>query len=165
MDDDALLAAGDYATLFAKYESVVLGRCRARIRNRYDAEDVAQMVWLRIFGELERGVRYPLPFQFALHNIVTWTIAAYFQRQRIDDPIDDHPVEDGTDPFANVHDCERLVELFSHLPAGQREVCELRYLEGLEIDQVAARLEITRNAVDQRLHNAHKKLRELLEGD
>ena len=37
---------------------------------------------------------------------------------------------------------------------------ELRYLDGLEIEQIAERLGLTRNAVDQALHRGHKKLRE-----
>jgi DNA-directed RNA polymerase specialized sigma24 family protein len=36
----------------------------------------------------------------------------------------------------------------------------LRYLEGLEIEEIAARLSLSRNAVDQALHRGHKTLRE-----
>ena len=39
---------------------------------------------------------------------------------------------------------------------------ELRYLERLEIDQIAERLGMKRNAVDQALHRGHRKLRETL---
>ena len=45
----------------------------------------------------------------------------------------------------------RLPELFAQLPEGQREVCELRYLEGLEIEQIAERLGLKRNAVDVKI--------------
>lgn len=37
---------------------------------------------------------------------------------------------------------------------------ELRYREGLEIDEIAERLDMTRNAVDQALHRGHSRLRE-----
>ena len=39
-------------------------------------------------------------------------------------------------------------------------MCELRYVSGLEPDQIATKLGMQRNAVDQALHNAHKKLLE-----
>ena len=37
---------------------------------------------------------------------------------------------------------------------------ELRYREGLEIDEIAERLDMTRNAVDQALHRVSSRLRE-----
>jgi DNA-directed RNA polymerase specialized sigma24 family protein len=41
-------------------------------------------------------------------------------------------------------------------------VLDLVYREGLSLAQVAERLGITRNAVDQALHNGHRKLVEKL---
>ena len=49
---------------------------------------------------------------------------------------------------------------FADLPERARRVCELRYLLGLEIDEIARQLEMTRNAVDQALHRAHARLRD-----
>ena len=40
----------------------------------------------------------------------------------------------------------------------------LRYLVGLSHEQIAEKLEIDRNAVDQALWRAHRKLRELVDG-
>ena len=62
-----------------------------------------------------------------------------------------------TGPF---EDDEALADLFAELPEGSRRVLELRYREGLEIDEIAERLGMTRNAVDQALHRGHSKLRE-----
>ncbi len=52
--------------------------------------------------------------------------------------------------------------LFADLPQRQREVAELLYREGLTHEQIAERLGVKRNAVDQALHNAHAKLAEKL---
>ena len=57
-----------------------------------------------------------------------------------------------------------LLNLLPDLPERQREVLELVYLEGLGPEQVAARLGVKRNAVDQALHNGHRKLAERLGG-
>jgi hypothetical protein len=38
MDDDALLASGDHARLLAKYEPVIIGRCRAVLRGHAHAD-------------------------------------------------------------------------------------------------------------------------------
>jgi RNA polymerase sigma factor (sigma-70 family) len=54
--------------------------------------------------------------------------------------------------------------LLAELPQRQREVAELLYREGLSHEQIAERLGLKRNAVDQALHNAHRKLAEKLRG-
>ena len=54
--------------------------------------------------------------------------------------------------------------MLADLPQRQREVLELVYLEGLGPEQVAARLGVKRNAVDQALHNGHRRLAERLGG-
>jgi len=68
------------------------------------------------------------------------------------------------DAFASVDERLDLALLFAELPARQREVAELLYREGLSHDQIAERLGVSRNAVDQALHNAHKKIAEKLSG-
>ncbi len=42
------------------------------------------------------------------------------------------------------------------------EVARLRFLQGLEIDEIAEQLGKKRNAVDQSLHRSRNKLQELL---
>jgi len=43
-------------------------------------------------------------------------------------------------------------------------VLELRYLEGYDHEEIARRLGIERNAVDQALHRGHRRLREAIGG-
>ena len=57
------------------------------------------------------------------------------------DPVDE------ADPYQPLEDDEALEDLFADLPEGSRRVLELRYREGLEIDSIADRLAMTRNAV------------------
>jgi RNA polymerase sigma factor (sigma-70 family) len=66
--------------------------------------------------------------------------------------------EDGFYDFEERFDLERL---FESLPEGDRGVCRLRYIDGLEIPEIALRLGMQRNAVDQSLYRAHRQLREL----
>ena len=56
-----------------------------------------------------------------------------------------------------------LADLIGELPGRAREVVELRYLDGLEHDEIAARLGIERNNVDQALHRGHLRLREAID--
>jgi DNA-directed RNA polymerase specialized sigma24 family protein len=74
LDDDALLASGDYATLLAKYEAVIVARCVAALRGHPHAEHVAQDVKLRLWRELQAGRTYAVPFRIVVHKAIGWTL-------------------------------------------------------------------------------------------
>lgn len=163
-EDALLLQNRDYASLVAAYHEVVRQRCRIRVRGEA-ANDVAQNVWLRLLSELERGKTYGIPFRVVLHQVVGWTIDDHFAGRpthvALPDGWDAPIVEES---FREIEDHDRLRALFDALPEVDRAVMELRYLDGLEIDEIAARLGKTRNAVDQALWRSHGKLREMLRG-
>src|SRR5215210_4115349 len=158
-EDALLLEAGDHAALIAAYEDVVVQRCLVATRDE-SGYDVAQNVFVRLLRELDRGKRYSVPYRVIVHKVVDWTVKEHFTGRPTDvslpkgwDPVDE------SDPYADV-DGSDLDVLWADLPEGSREVLDLRYVEGLEIDEIAERLGKTRNAVDQALHRAHDKLRE-----
>jgi DNA-directed RNA polymerase specialized sigma24 family protein len=154
------LADGEIAWLLARYEPAVRARCIARLGGDAAAEDVAQNVMLRLLAEFHRGRRWEgVPFRVVVHQITSWTLSDHFAGRPTDAPLPDGWEPGGDDPaLARVG----LRELFSALPERARRVCELRYLVGLEIEEIARQLDTTRNAVDQALHRAHKQLRELV---
>jgi RNA polymerase sigma-70 factor (ECF subfamily) len=162
-EDTRLLDAGEHKLLMATYFDPVRERCFLRLRNRDAADEVAQQVFLRLLAELDRGRRYRHPFRVVVWMVTEWTLRGS-AGGRSTDPIEDWDaaIEDaGYAEWEAEHD---LALLLADLPQRQREVAELRYREGLAHDQIAERLGLTRNAVDQALHNAHRKLREKLRG-
>jgi RNA polymerase sigma factor (sigma-70 family) len=165
MDDDALLAACDHARLLAKYEPVIVQRCVAALRGHADAEDVAQDVKLRLWRELQAGKSYPVPFRVVASRVIDWTLKDYWQGRNTHAPLPDDWDADAPDPNADVGGGEAVQDLLSAWLQGRAlEVCELRYVAGLEIEEIAERLGMTRNAVDQALHRAHVRLREAFAG-
>jgi RNA polymerase sigma factor (sigma-70 family) len=165
MDDETLLAARDHARLLAKYEPVIVQRCVAALRGHPDAEDVAQDVKLRLWRELQAGKTYPVPFRVVVHKVIGWTLKDHWQGRDTHAPLPEDWDAGGGDPTDDVGTDEGVGELLrGELTGRTLEVCELRYLEGLEIDEIAARLSTTRNAVDQALHRGHTKLRKVLAG-
>lgn len=60
---------------------------------------------------------------------------------------------------------QRVVHAVQQLKPAEREVIVLHYLEETPIDELAELLELTRGAVEVRLHRARKKLEELLKDD
>ncbi len=72
-EDALLLAAGDHAVLLAAYADVVVQRCLVATRDEA-GYDVAQNVFLRLWQELGRGKRYPVPYRRVVHNVIDWTL-------------------------------------------------------------------------------------------
>jgi RNA polymerase sigma factor (sigma-70 family) len=159
--DARLLENGDIAGLLAAYHQIIVGRCIARLRGD-DAFDVAQNVMLRLLAEFKRGKRYSVPYRVVVHQVIDWTLKEHFQKQDTSVPLPEGwepAVEDSSEAVVYRY---YLTDLFATLPPQTRKVLELRYIHGLEIEQIAERLGLTRNAVDQALHRGHAKLREVL---
>ena len=160
--DAQLLADGDIAALLATYDHVIRARCIARLRGALDAEDVAQNVRLRLLAEFRRGKSYAVPYRVVVHNVIDWTLGDHFAGRPTDVPLPDdwEPPEDGhADAVVTRY---FVADLLGGLPPREREVGEARYMRGLEHEQIAAELGISRNNVDQALHRLHRHLREVI---
>jgi len=158
-EDTRLLDANDYSRLLATYYRVVLERCRLRLPDA-DAYEVAHNVMERLLRELTAGKRYPVPFRVVIHQVTTWKIKEFLTRGRVELLPEDWDPASGEDPFEPFEQGHDLLLLFAGLPPRVRGVMRLRYLEGLDIGEIAERLDMTRNAVDQALHRGHATIRE-----
>jgi RNA polymerase sigma factor (sigma-70 family) len=160
LEDTRLLREGDIAALLAKYAPVIDGRCIARLRGHPDADDVAQNVRLRLLSEFHRRRNYgDVPYRVVVHQVIGWTLSDYNAGRPSDGPLPDDWDPERDDPTEAVDSRSYLMDLFADLPEKTRRVLELRYLRGLELDEIARQLEMTPNAVYQRLHQGHEKLR------
>lgn len=72
------------------------------------------------------------------------------------------PDADASEPAEQRERAARVMEAVRRLPARYREVVVLHYLEGQKIDQLAALLRLSRNAVEVRLHRGRRMLHETL---
>ena len=163
--DAKSLAAGEIEVLLARYDDAIRDRCVAKLKGHADADDVAQNVRLRLFAEFHRGKTYgATPYRVVVHKVIGWTVGDYYGSRPLDVPLPENWSPEDTHPTQEqfVSD-DYLASLFVDLPPQTRRVMELRYLDGLEHDQIAAELGMERNAVDQALHRGHKKLKELLD--
>jgi RNA polymerase sigma-70 factor (ECF subfamily) len=154
--DQEHLDAGRIEILLAKYRPIVAGRCRARLKGHPDAEDVAQDVFLRLVAEFHRGKRYgTLPYRVVVHQVIEWTLKDYFAGKPTTAPLPDDFGEAAPDEELARFS---LASVFAPLPDGDRIVLTLRYLDGLEPAQIAAKLGKQPNAVHQALYRGHKAL-------
>ena len=164
-EDRRLLADGEFVRVLESYYGVMLDRCRARVWPEDQAIAVAAEVAIRLLGELKSGKTYRVPFRVVVHQVIRWKINEHFEPGKITEVELNAGLEaDGDDPFRDVESDFDLDLLFAGLPERARQVVELRWRQGLSIDQIAEALGMTRNAVDQALHRAHRMLRERIAG-
>jgi RNA polymerase sigma factor (sigma-70 family) len=162
-EDTRLLEAGQFGALVEAYYETIIQRCRVRCRGREDdALECAQAVVVRLLSELKRGRRYKVPFRVVVHKVIEWTTKGFYERGRALHVELEEELVGGENPYDEVETRYDLEHALAELPAGAGEVARLRYLDGLEIEEIAERLGKTRNAVDQALFRSRKRLQELL---
>src|ERR671936_127886 len=163
--NDAATSAGQtVAALFDAHARMVLGLCRALLRNPDDAEDAAQQAFLSAYRALLGGT--------TPYNAAAWlaTIARNGCRQRISRRLATPPaaplLEDVVAPAsgdpaeqAGRHaEVEVLATAVAELPERQREAVVLRDFYGLSYQEVATAMSVSPPAVESLLSRARRRL-------
>ena len=156
-EDKRLLENGDHRRLVESYYETIIQWCTVRTRSRDAGVDVATNVVIRLLGELERGKTYTVPFRVVVSQVVRYKCIEYFAAKSDTLELDDR---EGPDPYDLVHERDAFDRLLNGLTDLEREIVTLRWWYGWEIEDIATHLGRTRNAIDQRISTASKKLRE-----
>lgn len=140
------------------------------------AEEVTQRTLCRAVRKLAlyRGEASLMTwlFQICRHELSEFTAARARHLARfveVDDSsevraiVESVPASDAHDPLESVSrsDRSRLVQVvLGHLPARYGDVLEWKYVEGLRVDEIARRLEVTALAAESMLARARRSFRE-----
>ena len=124
-------------------------------------DDVVQEIWLAVFRGLP-GLRQPdrfTPWLFAIARRAVMNRLRDAYARPDSELIDDVPADDGTE---GVLDREALTGALEALPAREREVLLLFYLEDLSLSACAQICAVPVGTVKSRLYRARKLLRDEL---
>jgi RNA polymerase sigma-70 factor (ECF subfamily) len=158
---------GAWGEIVSRYKDAVFGLCLGFLRNRADAEDIAQDAFIRAYVNLRR---YHLDKRFS-----TWlfTIAANLCRNRLRYRRN-HPVVEpsttlpgGMDPAKHIAKEDRhaqIREALNDLPYNYRAPLVLRFYNDLAYREIAEVLSIPEGTVKTRIHRGKSMLKELIEG-
>jgi RNA polymerase sigma-70 factor, ECF subfamily len=161
-DDRPLVEAaqadsGRFVELYDRYVHRVYAFAVRRVGDRAAAEDVTSEVFERALTNLARFEWRGTPFGSWLFRIASNVIADRWQesaRESHDEPPDVSS--------ASSDDVERramVFQLVGRLPAAQRRVIEMRFVEGKSIRDIAAALRRSEGAVKQLQLRALENLR------
>lgn len=152
-DERALVEAAQkdpsrFAALYEAHFERVYAYAVRRVRDRAEAEDVTSEVFQQALAGLPRFEWQGAPFAAWLYRIAANAIADRWKRRererRIPSP--DLAVEPA---FEEVEAQARLFRLVGRLPADQRRVIELRFVEQKAIREIAQALGRSEGAVKQ----------------
>jgi RNA polymerase sigma-70 factor (ECF subfamily) len=158
----AAINGGDpaaFESLYFSYRDWVVALAFRLMRDETAALDVMQETFLYVLKKFP-GFQLTSQFKTFLYPAVrNLAIGARNKAQRYQATdaeiaqIENTPAEDSTTD-ANV-----LKEMLRNLPEEQREVLLLRFVDGLDLAEIAGAMEIPLGTVKSRLHNALKTLR------
>lgn len=126
--------------------------------------EYAQDVFLTLFGSLPR-LRSPKAFPGYFRRVAL-SVAADHARKDKGLPLNDPKVEDVVNRFDDVLFTPMFVRSYlEHLPAREKEVLTLKYLQDYSIPEIAEQLGLTVGATRSIKSRGLKRLRDILIGD
>jgi RNA polymerase sigma-70 factor (ECF subfamily) len=142
-------------TLVEAHGDELLAHAR-RMAGAEHAEDVLQDALLRALRAYPR-LRHADHLRAWLYRVTTNAAIDHHRRRRHEVLTDDPPAV-----VSDPHEIDGFEDLIGALPDGTRDALRLRFVEDLEYDAIAARLECSPEAARQRVSSAVRTLRQRL---
>jgi RNA polymerase sigma-70 factor (ECF subfamily) len=157
-----------FAELYECHFERVYAYVVRRVGDRAETEDLTSEVFHHALANLQRFEWRGIPFAAWLYRIAANLISDRWQRKRREDVAEEpEEIESAPARSAELEDVERKATLFrlvETLPAEQRRVVVLRFVEEKSIKEVAREIRKTEGAVKQLQFRALTSLRTRMEG-
>jgi RNA polymerase sigma factor (sigma-70 family) len=155
----------DTEALYREHQAAVARLCLALLRDRAEAEDATQQVFLAAHRALLNGSAPQEPLAWLL-AVARHECYARF-RQRTATPVPTGDVPDGSTPDASAEvlragELATVWEEVGQMPRAQREAFLLREIRGLSYGQLAEELSLSKPSVRSLLLRARARLRHRL---
>ena len=154
-----------FERLYRSYVQDVYRYALMLLRNRDDAEDVAQTTFLKAYRAYQRGdrPRHPRKWLITIAHNTCGTRIRDARRRPQQVAFEEQLIEPATADGGDV-DVQELVRAVGALAFNQRAALVMRELEGRTYAEIAEVLELSTSAVETLLFRARRALREQLEG-
>lgn len=158
-----------FESLVQLYERRVFYYVRRLLGSQVDTADVLQEIWLKVFLRLP-SLQAPEAFCVWLYKIAHDISITQLRKHLRSDAMEldeefvsEECASDGWNELELLEHSEQLHGALSRLSLPHREVLTLRFLEGLELAEIADIVGCNLGTVKSRLHYAKAEIRKLLE--
>lgn len=142
------------STLYRKFGTAIYSRCRRLLKDDALAEDATQEVFVRVLKHIESAPDDATALAWIYRISTNYCLNQIRDRSRQAEPTapDEMPEGDNNaSPEVDMLDRETAMKLIRRAPEKLQEVAMLYYVDGLEQEQVATTLGISRRTVINRL--------------
>ena len=162
--------------LIVRYQGKIYGLVYKHVPNPETAKDLCQEIFIKAYQALPSFKResafYSWIYRIAINRCIDFIRQQKRKRTVSFDEL--HPTisddelifNDSTPRPPDQAESSELGQIIgkavSQLPPGQQRVFNLRYHEGLQLKEIAARLDRSEGTIKAHLHHAHRRLQTLL---
>lgn len=153
-----------FETLFSEQSDAIYRLCLYKTSNRDTAQDLTQEAFLRLWKTMLGQQAVEKPKQY-LYQIARNLIIDYYKKMKSVSL--DQLQADGFDPKEEKIDTGLPAELsllrnaINSLEEDYKEVIYMRFVEGMEIPEIADTLDVSENLISVRINRGKKKLKSI----
>lgn len=137
--------------LYRKFGPAIHSRCRRLLKDEVAADDATQEVFLRVLRHIESAPDDQAALAWIYRISTNYCLNWLRDRARQAEPVEELPDTPGDSPELALHDRDLALRLVSRAPEHLRAPALLYYMDGLEQEQVAKVLGVSRRTVINRL--------------
>lgn len=161
-----------FSQLFKRYKPFVDSLLYTYIKDKDEARDITNIVFLRVHEKLSKFTSYST-FGGWL-RILTKNVAidylrtvkdTYSLQENVSKSILDEGTLDTEQSYINKMTYDNLLELFDKLPPSYRDACRLFYIENMTVQQISEALNMPTGTIKSDLHRMRKIFKKLLKTD
>ena len=157
-----------FRTIFEFYKKRVFSIGLKMLKSETEAEEIVQDVFLSIWmaKAILDTINDPEAYLFTItYNTINTHLKKASRNRQFIDKVIEHltDVQNTTEDTVIAHETEKLIDVAIHrLPPQQKTIYQLSRQEGLSYDEIAKRMNISRNTVRNHLAEAMKTIRVFL---
>ena len=154
-----------FETLYNRYVGKVYNRCLSITKDSEKAHDFTHDIFIRMFARLDRFEErstfstwlYSISYNYCIDQI---RASKRLETTALADTLDyQSPVGDEAERME--YNMQQLAQAMNSIPAHEAQLLRLKYQEGLDVQQIADKLNLKDSAVKMRLKRARDRVRDL----
>ena len=151
--------------LYRKYGAIIYSRCRRLLRDEALAQDATQDVFIRVIKHIESVPGEQAALSWIYRISTNYCLNQIRDRSRQAEPVEELPDPGGPHPEEQLLDRDLALQLVNRAPENLRAPAVLYYIDGLEQEQIAKTLGISRRTVINRLNDFMSRSKKFLSRD